>query len=68
MDDECRGCSALNGEKCINGLKPHISETEHCPCINCIVKVMCDNVCKKFIRYTNLTYYLRGDRVNGNRM
>ena len=68
MNDECRGCTALNKEECVNGCEPHISKTEHCPCINCIVKVMCNSVCEKFIEYTNSTYHLRGDRANGNRM
>lgn len=54
MCKECKGCvSYIPQEKrsCSAGLYPHVSEIEHCPCLTCLVKGMCNRVCGNFIEY-----------------
>jgi len=38
---------------CVSALKPQISDTIKCPCIDCIVKMVCSSglSCEKFARY-----------------
>lgn len=57
MSNECKGCIVYNEDdnRCAIEIIPHISETEHCPCINCIVKVMCKVVCQEFKLYAGLS-------------
>ena len=54
MENECKGCSVVNTEGCMNGLIPRISETQFCPCINCILKGICEDVCEDFEKYLEL--------------
>ena len=54
MESDCKGCHSypLNDQKvCECGITPYISETESCPCLNCIVKGICDETCYEFRRY-----------------
>ena len=54
---KCKGCIAYRstyGEKephCGVSVISQISETEQCPCINCIVKVVCVSTCLEFKQY-----------------
>jgi hypothetical protein len=57
MEDKCFGCVAyrnLYGEEnphCGLAVIPCISESLKCPCINCIIKVVCDQTCEAFRIY-----------------
>lgn len=56
MENECRGChSYISNEQkvCDAGIIPYISETELCPCLNCIVKGMCEVTCVEFRKYAH---------------
>ena len=49
MFSECKGCLALGPKgNCRNGLETRISETNPCPCMNCIVKMICRTQCDDF--------------------
>lgn len=53
-----RGC-ALN--------TPFISNTVKCPCIDCIVKMICDDMCDRFVEYkriSKLRYEFQNGRVD----
>lgn len=56
MDDKykgCKGCITLSQEGyCFSQFIPYISETLQCPCLTCIVKVVCMASCKEFNEYS----------------
>lgn len=54
MNNECEGCRAFDIGKCIIQIKPSIKH-HNCPCINCLVKAMCTQLCKEFLDYVH--YY-----------
>lgn len=57
---ECKGCVTLTSVgRCIGGFIPRISETEFCPCLNCILKGMCSIPCEKFGSYSRKCIRLR---------
>ena len=49
---KCRGCSVYEQDCYLSQLSDPMSQkpitVEECPCIDCIVKVMCDKACDKF--------------------
>lgn len=50
--EECKGCQALGGDEfCTNGLDQNMPKDYQCPCLNCIVKVVCQNECGAFLNY-----------------
>lgn len=54
MKSKCKGCHSCpaNDQKvCEAGVVPYLSETESCPCLNCIVKCMCEVTCDEFREY-----------------
>ena len=57
MESKCKGCRTydyvleLHKGSCLAGVTPHLSETEQCPCITCIIKVMCNKACDDFHDY-----------------
>ena len=57
MGIECRGCNMYKIElnKCGVEVLPHISETEHCPCLTCLLKGICQNTCKEYDVYLMLS-------------
>lgn len=57
MTSECKGCIVYSEKdnRCGIEIIPHISETEQCPCINCIVKIMCKGTCQDFKIYSGLS-------------
>lgn len=62
MERECRGCHSYtpNDQKsCEAGITSRISETERCPCLNCIVKGMCDETCFEFRKYAKHNFIHR---------
>ena len=59
ISSECKGCSAFQKGRCVNGCDSYISETERCPCLNCLIKIMCNKVCERFMHYVKLTYTIR---------
>jgi len=58
MENECRGCRMYNNPmtKCEINIVSHITDTDRCPCMDCLVKGMCDNACKDFRKYSRLSY------------
>ena len=60
----CRGCKSHGIIEFRNGGKlfhrtcmienPVLSPIDQCPCINCILKVMCNNICDDFIDFITL--------------
>lgn len=53
---ECEGCNLKVTEFC-SLQNHHISEVRKCPCINCIVKMVCVKMCPQRIAlYSNLCY------------
>lgn len=69
---ECKGCTtydydeALQEGTCLEGLNPHISNTKQCPCLNCIVKMICEDGCINFRRYCKLDIEIKiGGTVRG---
>jgi hypothetical protein len=47
-DERCRGCRILFA--CT--MKPELN-SRICPCVNCLIKVLCENDCKEEIEYVN---------------
>lgn len=61
MENECKGCLTHDNYNnpqdklhCAMYIIPHLSKTQQCPCLNCIVKVVCVNRCKAFQDYIDL--------------
>ena len=44
--DKIRGCAIE---------KAFVSNTVKCPCIDCIVKMVCDDICLRFQTYSNFS-------------
>lgn len=52
MESKCKGCLSLSqGGRCASNHILQISETEQCPCIDCVVKIMCLDTCEEFKAY-----------------
>lgn len=54
MKNDCKGCKTYDeGERksCSVGINPHLSETEECPCMICLIKSMCNDACADLINY-----------------
>lgn len=52
MNNECQGCQALLRDgNCTNGLDQNMPKDHLCPCMNCIIKVICEEECEEFLRY-----------------
>jgi len=51
----CEGCSCYNNNnkelKCSAGNEPFL-DNSLCPCINCLLKMCCSQICEKFIYHT----------------
>ena len=56
MGNECKGCKTYKGEKshCSIEINPHMSETNKCPCLTCLIKSMCDYACGDLIKYATM--------------
>lgn len=51
--EDCKGCITLSQEgHCFSQFIPYISETKHCPCLTCLVKVICIGACEEFNEYS----------------
>ena len=47
--EECKGCLGLGHKgSCLNVVESRITETNRCPCMNCIVKMICRTQCNDF--------------------
>lgn len=56
MPRECEGCNtAVNGSQCMLSIIPHLSSTQQCPCLTCIVKPICIVTCDRFEEYVRLS-------------
>ena len=63
--EECNGCLALvSYGVCTNGLDQNMPTDHPCPCINCIVKVICQDECKEFLDYAK-KYIVYNRKTNG---
>lgn len=49
MHNTCDGCVGCVVESSCLGER--IDDGEHCPCANCLIKVMCSTGCKEFFDY-----------------
>ncbi len=45
-DDNCKGCNSRLSECTV----PH-KQNFTCPCVNCIVKMMCNVICHEYMEY-----------------
>ena len=67
MESKCKGCRTydyvleLHKGSCLAGVTPQLSETEQCPCITCIVKMICGEGCKAYIEYRELDIKMKID-------
>lgn len=50
MNDICDGCVVTRG---VGYCLTHVIENgENCPCVNCLIKVMCSRACEDRINYS----------------
>ena len=65
MYDECRGCKLYKYDtpecSCSVGIPRHNKNDKKCPCIECIVKPICTDMCKSLIDYMRLFYWNETD-------
>ena len=52
----CKGCDCYDdrieiANTCDAGVEPFI-DTFECPCLNCLIKMCCTNVCDRFDKYS----------------
>lgn len=59
--NECKGCLSLYEETCSHGFDLNTPDKKTCPCVNCIVKIMCEEPCQKFIDYQRKYSIFQGD-------
>lgn len=52
----CKGCMWYNLKlsECDLSITPYASETEQCPCMNCLVKMICETECEDFQQYSSI--------------
>ncbi len=52
--DNCEGCLSYDkyerGGTCGAGVRVRTKNGLHCPCSNCLIKVMCNSGCEKFLK------------------
>ena len=73
MAKECEGCKVYSSKlsKCSIFIIPNISETQSCPCISCLIKGICDDMCEDFRKYARSSNNIKNkvnEESNGNRM
>lgn len=79
LNNECKGCS-LSREDGKMGLcfaPPHFikdktNEEYNCPCLNCLIKVMCDKICPDYHKYkllywSHITSIVRNQKIDNMR-
>ena len=49
--EECKGCLNLGSNGWCSSRLDCISESNQCPCLNCIVKMVCENECDIFVEF-----------------
>lgn len=67
--DDCKGCKSFRfntpfGLCCSASSVQHLSKTESCPCITCLIKGMCGRACEEFQIYKAKTARIK----NGQRL
>ena len=53
---DCKGCHSYHGKGHINttcGTLP-INKNEKCPCIDCLIKSVCDDRCEFLVKYCRI--------------
>ena len=48
--DDCKGCSSENSE-CTELYKEIDGNVYICPCVDCIVKMICKEICESYIEH-----------------
>lgn len=51
IDNYCKGCFSYFPEDKIQCAFSFLNIDAQCPCTNCVVKVMCNNACTKYVRF-----------------
>ena len=52
--NECMGCGGWNGDKMGDcQIVPVLKNGSECPCLICLVKIICDKPCPDFLTYIN---------------
>lgn len=61
MDNNCKGCSIQ--DKCVFSHTFNHKDTEYnCPCVECLIKSMCNKTCKPFTKYSTVSFkYMHGN-------
>ncbi len=45
MSERCKGCRIIDDEQ---GVCEFVRHSDECPCIECLVKVICETACKEY--------------------
>jgi hypothetical protein len=61
--EDCKGCIIMRIDTSCSWFKEPLT----CPCIDCLVKVMCRTSCEEFLSYANLTKGVDGEKRTRNR-
>lgn len=58
IKNECRGCRMYDKKisKCYIDMVPYITDEIQCPCMNCLIKGMCNDVCAAFIKHSSASF------------
>lgn len=69
LDKECKGCHRCHRidleRESVCVIKPQHAKGNCCPCLNCIVKSMCSEVCEEYITFkTKYLDYLNQQQYN----
>ena len=54
LKDPCKGCRSYSPYEetlCSAEVIQFISESKECPCLTCLIKMICENSCDKFLIY-----------------
>lgn len=54
MNSECKGCRIY--KKCNLSEISNVSGRMRCPCLTCLVKGICNEVCKEYSEYSKAVY------------
>lgn len=58
INKDCEGCIILEIDITCSWFKNPLT----CPCIDCLIKIMCRSSCEEFLSYANLTISVNGEK------
>lgn len=68
MESECKGCKTCGIYGCLNRFD-RMLEKEQCPCINCLIKMICLDECEEFLKFGKMANEkYDGERYDAERM